>query len=150
MTAFKLHPEEGPDELTFYIEGHHVDSPNTALTFLVRTFSTQDAHEGLASRGYVSTAILQATPPTETGFRIRRDGTVLVMVYQSTSDLQDIYGPFNDESDANRWIHIKTSHEYDSGLLYCPSEPAYCFRIARINNIATILELPADFFSSPL
>ena len=141
--------DDEQDELTFFIEGHHSDSPNHPLTFLVRALSAEEAREGLASRGYICKAITQATSPTDTGFQIRLDGTVLVTIYHKTS-LIGIYGPFNDEADAQRWILLRTDPTQHAGLRYLIREPIHCFRIGKVNNVATILTLPDNFFTSPL
>lgn len=149
MRIIKPSADDELDELTFFIEGHHADSPNDPLTFLVRAASSQDAITGLASRGYACKTITQVIAPTEIGFRIRLDGTVLVTAYQSTT-LTSIYGPFDDEADAQRWTLLRTDPTQHSTLCYLIDEPMHCFRVGKVNNVATILTLPDNFFSSPL
>jgi len=149
MTIIKLPAEDDHEELTFFATGHHADHPNVPLTFLVRAQTTNDVCEGLASRGYISQTIEQATRPIEVGFRQRGDGTFLVTVYQGEKAI-GVYGPFNHESDARQWIHQKTGSNDTPDLHYVPYEPMRCYRIGRINGTATILELPAHFFTSRL
>jgi hypothetical protein len=141
--------KEEPDELTFFIRGHHPQHPRDALTFLMRAACARDAKIALEARGYCCDLLTHVSAPLEEGFRVRLDGTVLLAASHQHTMLR-LYGPFNDEADAMRWAAVKEHDLREYGVVYMPVEPDYCFRVTRANGVPAILEFPSQFFASPL
>jgi len=137
-------------EQTFYIQGHHIETPLEPTTFVVRALTADNARVALSTKGFVSTIVTRVTPPVEPGFKNRPDGTVLVSAFRSQHPLQ-VYGPFNDEADAKRWMGAK---DYDGlnrdPVVYTVIEPHHCFRVTISNGSAAILDFPPGFFDKPL
>jgi|SRR5690606_28865715 len=144
-----------PGEKTFYVRGNHVDGPNTTLTFVVRGPGAEEVRRALADRGYLAQSLIHAISPAEEGYRERADGTVLVAASRAHSKLK-VFGPFNDESDARRWISVHDSVRLKKGdedhkcTVYTPIEPDFCFRVVMVEGTPTVLDFPPNFFSTPL
>ncbi|MVW70031.1 hypothetical protein [Bordetella sp. 15P40C-2] len=149
MSNFAEPSKEWPDELTFFIRGHHPQKARDALTFVVRAACALDARTALEARGYCCDHLTPVTAPREEGFRVRQDGTVLLAASGRHATLR-LYGPFNDEVDAMRWATIHGSASRDDETVYMPIDPDFCFRVARVDGVPVILEFPPDFFSTPL
>lgn len=125
----------------FYARCSHESSFQSVRRIILQCDSLQDATAALYSRDLVIHVLIQAQRPAEDGFRYRPDGTILVGASAKAQRLE-VYGPFNDESDAKRWIALQPK-----GRSYTLIEPDECLHYARVNGVLTEITLPPSLFS---
>ncbi|HHG6361664.1 TPA: hypothetical protein ACPXG7_002058 [Streptococcus pneumoniae] len=111
---------------------------------MIQCPTAEDAREALVARGLNVHILIQAEIPVEAAFSYRPDGTILVGASKQKKRLR-VIGPFNDETDARRWIAKQLQD-----LSYTVIEPDECLHYERIKGVLVEITFPDDLFSGPL